>query len=277
MSVATKKVGFMGAGEIAEVLIGNILANKLVPAGNITIFDPNPERREHMKSKHGVNAADNNVQVVEASDYIFSCIRSEYVSEAVQEISGCNVDGKAFISISAGIPMLLFEKSLKNATVARSLPNPPSKIGMGAIAIAFNNRCNDGQKQDIMSLFSPMGECYALREDQIDAVTAVTCLAHFLSLCQASVEGSVLMGIDYKTSRDLVMQTLRGALKVWEQRPDKLSEILDQSATPGGITARMLYFLDQHEFKYAVKGCIEEGTLRTRAFGDKIKEQLNRS
>lgn len=274
MAVATKKVGFMGGGEIAEVLISNMLANKLVEPANITVFDLNPDRLAHMKAKFGVNAASSNVGVVGASQYIFSCIRSEYVAEVAEEIKNCDMAGRAIVSISAGIPIMLFEQKLKNAAVARALPNPPSKIGAGAIVVAFNSHVNEEQKKDIMEMFSPMGECYALREDQIDTATAVTCLAHFLSLFQAGIEGSVLMGIDYKTSRQLVMQTVRGALKVWEGRPDGLSEILDQSSTPGGITARMLYYLDQHGFKHAVKGCVEEGTLRTRAVGDKIKEQL---
>ncbi|MCD8350164.1 MAG: NAD(P)-binding domain-containing protein, partial [Planctomycetaceae bacterium] len=120
MAVASKKVGFMGAGEIAEVLISNILANKLVKAKNITIFDLNPERRAHIKEKFGVNAASSNVEVVAASQYIFSCIRSEYVAEAVNEIKDCDMKGRAIVSISAGIPIMLFEQKLKKAAVARS-------------------------------------------------------------------------------------------------------------------------------------------------------------
>lgn len=274
MAVMNKKVGFMGGGEIALVLASSIINNGIVTAGNITVYDPNPERLTMLAEKYGVKTAASNRDVVAASDYIFSCIRSEYVAEAAKEVAGSDMKGKAIISISSGVPILLWEKYLPDAAVARSLPNPPSKIGVGAIAVAFNRFCSDEQQKDMSALFGPMGECHSLREDQIDAVTAVTCLAHFLSLFQASIEGSVLMGIDYKTSRALVMQTVRGALKVWEDRPDKLGEILDQSATPGGITARMLYYLDQHGFKHAVKGCIEEGTLRTRAFGEKIREQL---
>ncbi len=88
------------------------------------------------------------------------------------------------------------------------------------------------------------------------------------------MEASVLLGVDLKTSQELILQTARGGLKIWEERPERLDEILAQSATPGGITARMLYFLDRERFKYAVKGCIEEGALRTKEFGDRIRENL---
>lgn len=269
-----KKIAFMGAGEIAEVLISSILQNELVKPEDIFIFDLKPERVEYMKGRFGVTAAASNSEAIKLADYIFACVRSEYTIELADEISGSDMSHKALITISSGVPMMLYESRLKGAAVARALPNPPSKIGEGAIALAFNADCSEDQKSDISSLFSPMGECFVLREGQIDAVTSITCLAPILSLFQASVEASVLLGIDHKTSREMVMQTAKGALKVWETRPDKLDEILAQSATPGGITAKMLYFLDKEAFKYSVKGCFEEGAVRTKEFGDKIKSQI---
>ena len=70
------------------------------------------------------------------------------------------------------------------------------------------------------------------------------------------------------------MQTIRGVLKTWENDSDKIAQLLSQAATPGGISARMIYFLDKERFKNAVKGCIEEGALRTKAFGEGIKARI---
>ena len=264
----------MGSGEIAEVLISSILENKLTKPENIFIFDIKSYRIEYMKKHFGVSSVSSNCEAIKSADYIFACVRSEYTAELAREIENADMSGKTLITISSGVPMMLYEKHLKDAAVARALPNPPSKIGKGAIAIAFNSNCTELQKNDVMSLFSPMGKCFMLRESQIDAVTSITCPGPLLSFFQASVEASVLLGIDYNTSRELVMQTVKGVLKMWENRPDKLEEILSQSATPGGITARMLYFLDKEAFKYSVKGCFEEGAIRTKEFGDRIKEQL---
>lgn len=274
MSVHAKRVAFMGAGEIAEVLIFNILNNKIVAPENIFVFDTRPERVTHMKERFGVSEAGSNAEALRSADYAFSCVRPEYAAEIVRGIEEADTAGRAIVSISAGVPTSLFESKLKNTAIARALPNPPSKIGEGAIAIFFNSHCRAGQKEDIMSLFSPMGKCFLFPEEQIDAVTAITCPVYALSLFQASVEASVLLGIDRKTSQELVMQTVRGVLKMWEDRPGHLDEILAQSATPGGTTARMLYFLDRERFKYAVKGCIEEGVLRTKEFGRRIKESF---
>ena len=274
MAALTKKIGFMGGGEICEVLVHNILANKIADPGNIFVYDIRPQRLEELHEKYGILPTKSNLEVVASSDYAFACVRSEYTVDLADEIAGADMTGGAIVTISSGVPMLLYESRLPGVAVARALPNPPSKIGEGAIVIAYNSACNKEQKTDVASLFAPMGKCFTIREDQIDAATSITCLAPVLSLFQASVEASVLMGIDLRTSQEMIMQTMKGGLKVWEGRPDKLGDILDQSATPGGITARMLYFLDRERFKYAVKGCIEEGAIRTKAFGDRIKEQL---
>lgn len=184
MSTHAKRVAFMGSGEIAEALIFNILKNKVAEPGNIFVSDIRPERVEHMRERFGVSGAASNVEALQKADYAFACVRSEYAAELAREISAVDTAGRAIVSISSGVPMELYESKLKGAAIARALPNPPSKIGEGAIAIAFNDRCSDEQKGDVMSLFSPMGKCFVFRESQIDAVTSITCLAPILSLFQ---------------------------------------------------------------------------------------------
>ena len=261
-------VGFIGGGEISEVMITSMTANKLVEPANVILFDPNKARLSHMAEKFGINAASDNAGVVESSRYVFSCVRPEYAASVIDEIASCDLAERAIVTVSAGIRMRLFETRLGNPAVARVIPTPPSRIGQGAIALTFNRNCSEGQRADIAGLFSAMGKCFHVREDQFDAVAAITAPVHLLTVFQSLVEGAALMGLDYKTSKDLVMQTVRGILGMWEESPDQFDSLVEQSATPGGISVRMLHFLDQHGLKYAIKGCIEEGTLCSRAFGD---------
>ena len=273
---AHMRIGFLGAGEIAQVLVDGILANNLVDPDRIMAFSPMSGRHLLLRDKYGIAAASSNAEVIENSDYIFSCMRSEQVAGALRQVRRCDFKDRALISASSGTPIQVFESLLGDVAVVRSLPTYPSVVGEGAIAVSFNRLCSEEQKSGVMALFNPMGRCFILREDQIDAFTAVTCLPHFLQIFQAGVEGAVMMGLDLDTSRKIVMQTARGALRMWEEKPDQLGEMLDRSATPGGITARMLHYLDMHRFKDAIKGCVEEGTVRTRAFGELIRRQLDR-
>lgn len=274
MAKLSKKIGFMGSGAICEVLLHGMVSSGTVDTKNIFIYDVRESRLEELKARYGVNPAESNLEVIKSADYVFSCVRSEYAAELAEEIASADMGGRTLITISSGVPMMLYESKFKGLSAARALPNPPSRIGEGAIVIAFNKSCAEEDKRNIMSLFGAMGKCFEIREEQIDAATAVTGPAYPLSLFQAAVEASVLLGFDVKMAQEMVMQTIRGVLKTWENDPDKIAQLLSQAATPGGISARMIYFLDKERFKYAVKGCIEEGALRTKAFGEGIKARI---
>lgn len=265
----------MGAGEIADALISNMVSNAVAAPGDIVVYNRNHNRMHSLREKYGVTVASDNAEVVARSEYVFSCVRPEQTPALLDEIRRCDMSGRVLVSVSAGVPLQVFESAFPEAAIVRSLPNMPSKIGLGVIALAFNDRCDERQKDGVMALFSAMGKCFRLREDLIDVVTPTTSVVHFLAMFQACVEGSALMGMDYATSRELVMQTVRGALRIWEDRPEELGQCIDESATPGGISVRMLHFLDRYGFRHAVKECIEEGTLRTRAFGDAIRKRLD--
>ena len=274
MSKLSKKVGFIGAGEICEIQLHSMLRSDMIAAENVFLYDIRESRLEELKARYGVNTVKSNPEVIKAADYVFVCLKPEYTVAVAEEISSCDMSGRTLITISAGIPMLLYEKKFPGLSAVRVLPNPPSKIGEGAIVIAFNKNCSEEDKENIKSLYSAMGKCFEIREDQINAATSITSPGYPLSIFEAAVEASVLLGFDVKTAQQIVMQTFKGVLKTWEENPDGISQLMSQAATPGGITARMVYFLDKERFRYAVKGCIEEAAIRTAEFGDRIKEQI---
>jgi pyrroline-5-carboxylate reductase len=121
-----------------------------------------------------------------------------------------------------------------------------------------------------MEMFSSMGDCFALDEEQINISTAVTGPAPVLAFFEAIIESSVLLGIDRTTSEKMVYKTLEGCLKMWEQSGD-LSKLLVQTSTPAGISVKQNYELEKGCFKATVKKCYEEGYLKTKKFSDTLK------
>ena len=70
--------------------------------------------------------------------------------------------------------------------------------------------------------------------------------------------------------------TVEGCLKVWENNIDNIGGLLAETSTPGGISVRQLYNLEQNAFEATVKECYEEGFLRTKAYSDGILEMLSK-
>lgn len=270
------KIGFMGSGAIAEILSQKILASGTAEPTHIFIYDISKERLTYMNEKYGLTICREPAEMIASADYIFMCVRSDNAIDMAKTLGKYDFTDKTIVSISSGIPMALYEDNVPGAAVARALPNPPSKIGHGVIAIAFNSKVQDGQKADLMKIFSAMGTCLTLGEDKINAITSLTGPAPVYAFFQGIVESALLLGIDHKTAAKMTFGTIEGCLRVWENNIDNISGLLAETSTPGGISVRQLYNLEQSAFKASVKSCYEEGYLRTKAYSDGITEMLKK-
>ena len=275
MSV-TKKVSFIGGGKIAEILVSNMTAKGVVAPRDILVSNPGKARLEDLEKRFGINKASSNSDAVEKGVYIFICVRSEVASSVAEELGEMDFSGKTVVSISAGIPMKLYRDKLKNASVVRAMPNPPSKIGYGAIAVSFDDKVDGKAREDIMEIFSSMGKCFVLPEEKINILTSVTCPAPVFAFCSAIIQSSVLLGIDHATSEDLVFHTIQGCLKEWEHNPGQMSKLLTETSTPGGISVQQLFSLGKGTFNGVVKQTYVDGWAKSKDFGDRILKSLEK-
>ena len=60
-----QRIVFIGAGNMTEALVAGLLKAEIAPANNIFATDIVPARREHMKTRFGIEVAKDNRHVVE--------------------------------------------------------------------------------------------------------------------------------------------------------------------------------------------------------------------
>jgi pyrroline-5-carboxylate reductase len=123
---------------------------------------------------------------------------------------------KVIISVAAGIPMKTYAVLGEQVAVVRALPNPPSQIGLGIAALAFNSHVQDTLRQDIFELFAALGEYVVVREEYVNIVMALSSPAITYMLFQAMIDAGVRAGIDRETSTKIVAQTISGSMAVWK-------------------------------------------------------------
>jgi pyrroline-5-carboxylate reductase len=271
----TRKISFIGGGKITEILIANMTARAVVDPALITVSNPGKARLEDLQKRFGVNKASSNGDAAASGDIIFVCVRSEIASAVAEELGGMDFSGKTVVTISAGVPMKLYREKLKNASVVRVMPNPPSKIGYGAIAVSFDDRIDGKAREDVMEIFSSMGKCFVLPEEKINILTSITCPAPVFAFCSAIIQSSVLLGIDHATSEDLVFHTIQGCLKEWEHNPGQMAKLLTETSTPGGISVQQLFSLDKGGFGGVIKQTYVDGWAKSKEFGDRILNSLD--
>src|SRR4051812_27353437 len=107
-----RKIGLLGAGNMAEALARGIIGSGAVKAGDIIASDIAAARRtvfEHL----GTRTTQSNHEVVEFADVIVLCVKPHQADEAAHGIAKqFNVERKVLASICAGVSTARLEKAL---------------------------------------------------------------------------------------------------------------------------------------------------------------------
>jgi pyrroline-5-carboxylate reductase len=147
--------------------------------------------------------------------------------------------------------------ALGDAAIIRVMPNTPALIGQGVSALYANDRARP-QLGQALSIFSAVGKAVVVEtEDLIDAVTAVSGSgpAYFFLLMEAMMQAGVSLGLPTEVSKELVLQTARGAslLAVEADKNNEGPAVLRRKVTsPGGTTEAALRVFAQAGFESLV-------------------------
>ena len=262
-----QKVAFIGGGHITEIIIKALAANSVVSAQDMVVSDPNADRLNHLRNTYGVATRSSNLAAVSAANYVFVNVLPQVVGAVIEELCQAPFPSdKVIISLAAGIPIDRYKRLGEAVPVIRALPNPPSQIGMGVIAIAFNAWVTQKHLAEASILFSTLGEHVVLNEPQINAVTALSTPAIVYLFFQALVDAGVRAGLDAHTATKIVSQTIIGSMEVWRRRQLSPQELLSEASTPGGISVECLFTLEKHAFRAALSEAIHNGASKASGF-----------
>lgn len=271
MSVANITIAFVGGGRITEIIIENLIKSQTVLAEQMIVSDPNLQRCGFLAKTYSVKTTQDNLKAAGDGDVIFVNVRPQVVDEIVEELSHSPLaEGKVLVTIAAGIPMEKYQKLGKELAIVRALPNPPSQIGKGVIAICFNPYVLDIQQKNVLELFDSMGKIVILREELMNTATALSSPASILLFFKSLIEAGVQLDLDKDSATKIAYQTIVGVLEVWKQRQVPPEELLEEACTPGGISMESVATLEKHEFRAAIITAIKNATLKAEQFSREL-------
>jgi pyrroline-5-carboxylate reductase len=272
MLLKGKKIGFIGAGNMAGAIIKGLVNSRAVPAEDIMAADPDTGRLDTLnKDYHVHNVTDDNAQVAEACDIIIIAVKPQAAEAAMEKISPILKTGKLLISIAAGIKTEFYEVYGRELRVVRVMPNTPAIAGEGAAAVCGGKHAAKEDINTALELFGAVGRAVSVTEKQMDAVTGLSGSgpAYVFKFIEALSDAGVKAGLARDVSTMLAAQTVLGSAKLVLETGEHPMKLKDMVTSPAGTTICGLHALEKGGFADSVMNAVEAAVKRSEELGRK--------
>ncbi len=269
-----KKIGFVGAGNLAEALIKGILKGGLVPPGNVFASDVRGERLEDLAKTYGIFTTNQNREVVEKSDLVILAVKPQTMQGVLGALAPAVDESKLVISVAAGVPIstmvsLLDPAGNKGLKIIRVMPNTPALVQEGAAALAKSPSASESDLDTALKLFNAVGKTVVVEESLMDAVTGLSGSgpAYICLVLESLADAGVKMGLPRDISFKLSLQTILGTVRLIEETGKPPSELREMVTSPGGTTIHGLHALEKGKLKDTIINAVEAATQRAKELG----------
>lgn len=256
METADLKIAIIGAGNMGGAIARGLSKGTLIQAKNIYVSDVSRANLDAIKiAVPDISVSDSNVDAVKVADMVILAVKPWLVDVIAKEIEH-KIDYKKqiIVSIAAGVD---FEKLAElfdtDATLFRVIPNTAIDVLQSVSTIA-SFHADKEQEELILSIFGELGKAFLVPETQLNAFMSLSScgIAYAFRYIRAATEGGVEMGIYPNVAKEVVIQTLRGAIDLLEANDSHPEVEIDKVTTPGGITIKGLNEMEANGFTNAV-------------------------
>ncbi len=273
----TKKICFIGGGNMASSLIGG-LAGQHYPTDKIMVTDPDAEKLKALKQQYGIHTQTDNLKAVTDADVIVLAVKpqvlhavSSHICPSIQQYR------PLIISIAAGIRSTDIDRWLgNNNSIVRCMPNTPSLIQAGATGLYANMQCSEEQKQLADTILKAAGiTLWVDNENLLDAVTAVSGSgpAYFFLFMEAMQAAGEKLGLDASSASLLARQTALGAARMAIESNDDPATLRERVTSKGGTTAAALASFEASQLHKIVEDALTAARDRAIELADDLGQQ----
>src|SRR5262245_25184869 len=107
-----RRIGFLGAGNMAGALIRGLLQSETVAPDQIRASDVKEERLAELQAKYGIETTDDNEELVREADVVVISVKPQIVDRILGAVASGLTEGAVVVSIAAGVPIEALEARL---------------------------------------------------------------------------------------------------------------------------------------------------------------------
>lgn len=275
-----RRVGFIGAGSMAEAMVAGLLTAGVTFAPSLVITNRSrQERLDAMALRWGVRTTRSKAELCASADVLVLATKPADIPAALAQLRGLVTSRHLVLSVVAGIPCALVEEALgvgeasgEDVAVIRAMPNTSCHVQESATAIARGRWAGDEHEQVARAIFGAVGEVVTVPEEWLDAVTGLSGSgpAYVYLLMEALTEAGVEVGLSPEVSRLLTRQTVLGAARMVLETGEDPALLRRRVTSPNGTTMAALKVLEDKGFVSALREAVRRATARSREMGEEI-------
>jgi pyrroline-5-carboxylate reductase len=257
-----KKIACIGSGNMGLALMKG--AARVVGGKNIIFTDHTPAKAEAAARETGGTALLSNADAVREAEIVFFAVKPAGIAALIEETAPYFSGGKAVVSMAAGVSLGALHSGFaacgqKAPPLIRIMPNTPSLIGKGVIALAASPDVPPETGKTIRTLLSGAGFVDIVDEKYLDAITALSGSgpAFACLFLEALADGGVFAGLPRDKALRYAALTVEGAAALVLQTGKHPGVLKDEVASPGGTTIRGIAALEAHAFRGAVISAVQ--------------------
>lgn len=250
------KISIIGGGNMGGAIAQGLSTGLFFKPEDITVITKTKVTAFKLKEFNpSLNAVAGVYDSLSTADIVVVAVKPWLVEELLSEHKDklTNPD-QILVSVASGISLeQLAGWSVQGKPIFRVIPNTAIAEKQSMTFISSLNAQKE-QTELIVRIFNELGKTELIDEKLLSAATSLaSCgIAYAFRYIRAAMEGGVEMGLYPNQAKQIVMQTLLGAVRLLEANDTHPEAEIDKVTTAGGITIKGLNEMEHAGFTSAV-------------------------
>ncbi|MEJ1271620.1 pyrroline-5-carboxylate reductase-like [Cricetulus griseus] len=265
------RVGFVGAGRMAEAIAQGLIRAGKVEAKQVLASAPTDRNLCHFRAL-GCQTTHSNQEVLQNCSLIIFATKPQVLPDVLAEVAPVVTTEHIVVSVAAGVSLSSLEELLPPKTrVLRVSPNLPCIVQEGAMVMARGHHAGNDDAELLQNLLEACGQCIEVPESYVDIHTGLSGsgVAFVCTFSEALAEGAIKMGMPSGLAHRIAAQTLLGTAKMLQQEGKHPAQLRTDVLTPAGTTIHGLHALEQGGLRAAAMSAVEAATCRAKELSKK--------
>jgi len=279
MARRSMRVGIVGAGVMAEAIIGGLLADRAVVPERLIASHPRRDRRELLAERHGIAPVASNAEALEGAEVVVLAVKPQMLTRVMRELAGRLQPEQVVVSIVAGATLRTLVDGLQHGSVVRAMPNTPSQIRRGITVWAASDACTARQRDQARAVLRALGDERQVADEGFVAMATAlsgTGPTYLFAVMEALIDAGVHLGFPRELAHDLVVETLLGSAEYAKRSELHPAQLRNAVTSPGGTSAAAIYELEKGRIRTVFSDAVWAAYRRTLELGERLDAEVDR-